>query len=132
VPDGEVQGEAAVSARPQMPYGFRARSNWGEGDALAEYVIGDLVYVSKSAPAVLSERCAAGLHRVESCFSVGEDARFYYRLCPAEIVGERGRLRVKTDWESVSDRIHVGPDLTDYTLGWVRLFTSAGEIGGAA
>jgi hypothetical protein len=107
---------------PQMPYGFLATSNWGEGDARAEYIIGDVVYVPKGCSAVLSHRCKQGLHRVEACFSIGEDASFYYRLSPSEIVGAKGTLRVRTDWDSCSDRLHVIPGGVDFTAGWILLF----------
>lgn len=111
--------------RPQMPYGFVARSNWGQGDAKPYYAVGDVVYVPPSAPAVLGDRCEAGLHRVEACFSISEEADFYYRLSPAEIVGEKGALRVVTDWHRCSDRLHVTEDgETDFTEGWVRLYSA--------
>lgn len=118
----EVSNTPSVPRTPQMPYGFRAVSNWGEGNATAEYVVGDVVYVPPKCAAVLGDRCEPGTHRVEACFSIGEDASFYYRLSPCEIVGEKGALRVKTDWGSCSDRLHVIPGGGDFTAGWIRLY----------
>lgn len=119
-----------MNRRPQMLYGFVARSNWGEGDVEAEYAVGDVVYVPPDCPAVQNDRCEPGLHRVESCFSISEEAAFYYRLCPCRIVDEKGALRVWADWEAVSDRLHVFPDSSiDFTAGWVRLFSHAGVTG---
>lgn len=107
---------------PDQGYGFRSRNNWGEGTELAQYTVGDVVYVPPGSAAVLSGRCEAGLHRVLSCFSIGEDASWYYRLSPCDIAGEKGQLRIKTDWEVVSDRLHVIPGKCDYTAGWIRLY----------
>lgn len=121
----EVSKPTISPRTPQMPYGFRARSNWGEGNAIAEYVVGDIVYVPPTCAAVLGDRCEPGLHRVESCFSIGEDASWYYRLSPCEIAGRKGQLRVRTDWGSCSDRIHVIPGNCDWTLGFIRLYQEA-------
>lgn len=106
---------------PQHPYGHRPFSNWGEGAAQAEYVVGDLVYVPEGCAAVRDARCKPGLHRVESCFSIGEDPSFYYRLCPAAVEGSKGQLRVKTNWWECSDRLHVIPGNCDYAAGWILL-----------
>jgi len=110
---------------PQMPYGFVAKSNWGEGPTEAQYAVGDVVYVAPGCASVLSARCEAGLHRVESCFSIGEDASFYYRLSPTRFVGVKGAIRILTDWDTCSDRVHVIPGQCDYTAGWVRLYDAA-------
>ncbi len=107
-----------------MPYGFVATSNWGSGDARAEYAVGDIVYVAPDCPGVTDNRCEPGLHRVESCFSIGEDASFYYRLSPTQIVGQKGAIRILTDWNSCSDRLHVVPGECNYTDGWVRLYSA--------
>lgn len=108
-----------------MTYGFVATSDWGSGDAKAEYAVGDVVYVAPDCPAVLDDRCEPGLHRVESCFSISEDASFYYRLSRARIVGAKGALRVATDWDDCSGRLHVFPNGKDYTAGWLRLYSAA-------
>jgi hypothetical protein len=102
---------------PQHRIGTRAVCNWGAGDACSEYVVGDVVYVPEGCAAVLDDRCTPGLHRVESVFSIGEDASFYYRVSPTEVVG----YRLRTDWGQVSDRLHVIPGRCDFTAGFIRL-----------
>lgn len=110
---------------PQHGIGHRAINNWGEGSVRSEYAVGDVVFVPKGCAAVLDKRCQPGLHRIESVFSIGEDASYYYRVCPTEIVSGRSKYRLEmvTDWDGVvSDRIHVIPGHCDYTAGFIRLY----------
>jgi hypothetical protein len=50
------------------------------------------------------------LYRVVTAFSIGEGPEWYFRVAP--IVNGR------TQWDEVSDRLHVIPGLYDYTEGW--------------
>ena len=100
-----------------MKIGTRAKNNWGAGDDLSVYAVGDVIYVPPDAPAVEQERCFPGLHRVESVFSISEGPEFYYRLAHAAIRGNR----IITSWWDVSDRLQVTTDGTNYTKGWVLL-----------
>lgn len=107
----------------QGDYGFRATSNWGEGDTLSEYALGDIVWIPADSPAVKKKRVdRPGLHRVHSVFSIDEGPWFYYRVSPMVTTGRGDRL--KTLWEECSDRLHVLPNV-DYTTGWVRVHEAA-------
>lgn len=96
---------------------------------LSEYAVGDVVYIPPGAACILDERVYhPGLWRVESVFSIGEDASYYYRVSPARLVPGRSALRLElvTEWdEVVSNRVHVIPGHCDYTAGWVRLYQAA-------
>ncbi len=118
-----------MSGRPQLEIGQRAAAGWGQHpDVLSEYAVGDVVYIPEGSNAILSGRVdGVGMYRVESVFSIGEDASYYYRVCPCNIRKGRGlKLEVVTVWETtVSDRIHVIIGGMDMTAGWVRLYSAA-------
>lgn len=113
----------------QGRYGDRYRSNWGEGEAEAQYALGDIVYVPPNCAAILDDRLngESGVYRVHSCFSIGEDASFYYRVSPMEPTGRGDRW--KTLWDTCSDRIHVCPGQCDYTAGWALLHSADAKRG---
>lgn len=110
-----------MSGRPQHAYGTVARANWGASHETALYTVGDLIWIPEGAASVLSGRTGFGLHRVESCFSIDECASFYYRVCRATIIGSKGSLRIATDWNDCSDRVHVIVGGNDFTAGWLLL-----------
>lgn len=107
----------------QGVYGWRARSNWGDGETLSEFALGDVVWLPADCLAVTSGRVdEPGLHRVHSIFSIDEGPWFYYRVSPMVATGRGDRLR--TVWTEGSGRLHVLPDC-DYTVGWVRVHSAA-------
>ncbi len=106
----------------QHRFGFRARSDWGDGDELSELAEGDIVHVPADCPAVTEGRLPHGWShdpdawslpgncRVVCVFSIGEDAAWYYRVAPMH-----GRVTV---WSEHSDRLHVIPGQCDFTEGF--------------
>lgn len=106
----------------QNHYGYRARSNWGQGDLLAPYAEGDIVYIPENALAFKDGRIPhsysehpelsqPGRYRVVTAFSIGEGDEWYFRVCP---IVDR-----KTLWGESSDRLHVIPDHVNYTEDWI-------------
>ena len=113
-----------------MSYGYQARSDWGSGDTLCAWRVGDVVWIPERCAAITDDRVdRPGLHRIISVFSISEEPWFYYRVSPVVVTGEYGN-RLRVDRDVVSDRIHVYED-TDYTAGWSLVHAAVGAADAA-
>lgn len=102
-------------------YGHRGLSGWGQGPDLAPWAEGDIVLIPEGAKAfngriphswsIAPYLNRPGHYRVISSYSIGEESDWYFRVCP--IVNGR------TEWDEVSDRLHVYEKGEDWTSDWI-------------
>ena len=100
-------------------YGFRPKSNWGEGEFDAPFTEGDIVFVPPGNERIeypTSEHC---IFRMISAFSIAEGPEWYFRVSPMFPTGRGDRWRTDTAW--ISDRLHIIPGTCDWTAGFVKI-----------
>lgn len=114
-------------ARTQGGFGYRATSNWGSGNILSPWAVGDIVNIPTGAKAFQGriphtwsdypERSQPGRYLVVTVFSIGEEDEWYVRVIPFV----ENSMRVWRD--EVSDRYHIVPG-NNFTSDWELILSS--------